>query len=214
MHIDRTSAARAGDHGPHHPTHLPPPPDPPATTQSVTAGDNARITQKNTQVKFSIPVIGPLLTLAWAHPLLAGAVTVALVGGGGIAVSALPDSGSGSSPSTELVRGFEMKVGDEKAPTGYDFTHNPPQVADSGTDAVYVQGNYLYSTNGKISLMASADAPTAEGCREAVSQNPERQIFINISSLVCYMDGNGDPGYISVTAFDSDSLTIDTAHLR
>ncbi|MFF3941524.1 hypothetical protein [Streptomyces phaeofaciens] len=214
MHINRTSAEPAGDHGARNNTHLPPPPGTHhATSQSVTAGDNARITQKNTQVKFSIPVVGPLLTMAWAHPLIAGVAAVALVGGGGAAISlALPDSTP--SPSTELVRGFVMKTDSEKAPTGYDFTHTPPRVADSGTDAVYVQGNSLFSTSGKMALLASSEAPTAQGCRDAVTESPQRQIFINVSSLVCYLDRNGDPGYISVTAFDTASITVDTAHLR
>jgi hypothetical protein len=215
MTMDRTRGAQAGDHNVQHNTYLPPPPADhrTSTAQSVTAGDNARITQKNTQLKFSVPVVGPLLSLAWAHPVIAGVTAVAVVGASGAALNAaLPDSGS--APSTALVRGFVMKADSEKAPTGYDFSHTPPAVAGNGTDAIYVQGSSLVSTAGKLAEWDSSEPPTAAGCRAAVNEHPLRRVTVGAQYVVCYLDGNGDPGYITVTAWEGESAVVDTAHLR
>ncbi|WP_327312179.1 hypothetical protein [Streptomyces sp. NBC_01235] len=213
MNTDRMRGAQLGDHAPQSDPSVPPRPGThQSQAQTVTAGGNARVTQKNTQLKFSIPVVGPLLSMAYAHPLIAGLTAVAVIGGGGAAVATLPDSTS--SPSTALVRGFVMKTDSEKAPPGYDFTHTPPVIADAGTDAIYLQGGYLYSTNGKMAAWSSSVVPTAEGCREAVTEHPVRQTTVGVSYVVCYLDRNGDPGYISVTATDNDSITVDTAHLN
>ncbi|GGS11370.1 hypothetical protein GCM10010269_58080 [Streptomyces humidus] len=213
MNTDRARGPRLGDAAP--PSH--PPVPPPGThhspTQTVTAGDNNKITQKNTSLKFSIPVVGPLLSLAYGHPLVAGLMAVVLVGGGGAAVSAaLPDSTP--SPSTSLVRGFVMQRSDgQKAAVGYDFTHSPPVVADSGTDALYVQSGFLMSTDGKLAEWSTSEVPTAEGCRKAVSEHPTREASVAVTYVMCYLDRNGDPGYISITGTDDKSVTIDTAHL-
>ncbi|MCQ9134213.1 hypothetical protein [Streptomyces hilarionis] len=213
MNTDRTRGARLGDPAPpSHPT-VPPPGTHHSPTQTVTAGDHNTITQKNTSLKFSVPVVGPLLSLAYAHPLMAGLMAVVLVGGGGAAVgAALPDSTT--SPSTSLVRGFVMQRSDgEKGAVGYDFTPSPPVVADAGTDALYVQSGYLMSTNGKLASWSSSEVPTAEGCRKAVAEHPTRQTAVSVTFVMCYLDRNGDPGYISVTGTDDTSVTIDTAHL-
>jgi hypothetical protein len=103
---------------------------------SVTAGDNAKVTQKNTQVKFSVPLLGPLLSAASAHPVIASVAAVAVIGGGGVATTAAL-SGSASPAPTALVRGFAMKNSAQGAPTGYDFSHTPPVVADNTSDAIY-----------------------------------------------------------------------------
>ena len=214
MTMDRTRGAQAGDHNVQNNTYLPPRPGNrrTSTSQSVTAGDNARITQKNTQLKFSVPVVGPLLNLAWAHPVIAGIAAVAVAGAGGAAVNAaLPDSGS--SPSTTLVRGFVMKAETGKAPVGYDFTHTPPTTADNSTDVIYVQGSSLVSTAGKLADWQSSAPPTAADCRKAVTEHPLRQTTVVTQSVVCYLDGNGDPGYLTVTAWDGESAVVDTAHL-
>lgn len=214
MNTDRTRGAQLGDPAPQTAPYAPPPPGTHhSPTQTVTAGDNNTITQKNTSLKFSVPVVGPLLSMAYAHPLIAGLTAVAVVGGGGAAVNAaLPDAPS--SPSTAIVRGFVMERSDgQKAPTGYDFTHSPPAVADAGTDAVYVQGGYIRSTNGKMAELGSSEVPTSELCRKAVTEHPVRQTAVGIGYVVCYLDRNGDPGYITVTASADDSVTVDTAHL-
>ncbi|MEW2049796.1 hypothetical protein [Streptomyces sp. NPDC005476] len=214
MNTDRRRGAQLGDHDSRDDAFVPAQPGTHhSSTQTATASGSARITQKNTQLKFSIPVIGPLLSLACAHPLIAGLTAVAVVGGGGAALSAgLP--GSTASPSTALVRGFVMEQSDgRKAPTGYDFTHTPPVVADSGTDVLYVQGGYLVSTSGKLASWGSSGAPTAESCRKAVTENPERKTAVSVGYAMCYLDRNGDPGYLTVTASDTGSVTVDTAHL-
>jgi hypothetical protein len=36
------------------------------------------------------------------------------------------------------------------APTGYDFSRTPPVVAGANTDAIYVAGSSLVTTNGKL----------------------------------------------------------------
>jgi hypothetical protein len=214
MNTDRTRGAQLGDPAPQSHPYVPPPGTHHSPTQTVTAGDNNKITQKNTSLKFSIPVVGPLLSLACTHPLMAGLAAVVLVGGGGAAVSAaLPDSTP--APSTSLVRGFVMERSDDgKAAVGYDFTHSPPVVADSGTDALYVQSGFLISTNGKLASWSSSEAPTAEGCRKAVSEHPTREAAVAVTYVMCYVDRDGDPGYIAVTGADGDSVTVDTAHLR
>ncbi|WP_062645817.1 hypothetical protein [Streptomyces maremycinicus] len=214
MNTDRTRGARLGDHDSRDDTFVPPQPGSHhSSTQTATASGSARITQKNTQMKFSIPVIGPLLTLAYAHPLLAGLTALVVVGGGGAAVTAgLPDGTS--SPSTALVRGFVMEQSDgQKAPVGYDFTSTPPVVADAGTDALYVQGGFLMSTSGNLASWGSSEVPTAEGCRKAVTDNPERKAAVSVGYAMCYLDRNGDPGYITITANTTDAVTVDTAHL-
>ncbi|WP_333741945.1 hypothetical protein [Streptomyces sp. IBSBF 2806] len=214
MNTDRTRGAQLGDPAPQSHPYVPPQPGTHhSPTQTVTAGDNNKITQKNTSLKFSIPVVGPLLSLAYTHPLMAGLMGVLLLGGGGAAVgAALPDSTP--APSTSLVRGFAMQRSDgEKGAVGYDFTHSPPAVADAGTDALYVQNGYLMSTNGKLASWSSSEVPTAEGCRKAVKEHPTRETPVSVTYVMCYLDRNGDPGYISVTGTDDKSVTIDTAHL-
>ncbi|MER5198493.1 hypothetical protein ACWD3J_35450 [Streptomyces sp. NPDC002755] len=214
MNTDRTRGAHLGDHDSRDDAFVPPQPGTHhSSTQTATASGSARITQKNTQLKFSIPVIGPLLSLAYAHPLIAGLTAVAVVGGGGAAVTAaLPDSAP--SPSTALVRGFVMEQTDsQKAATGYDFTPTPPVVADAGTDALYIQGGFLMSTSGRLASWASSEAPTAEGCRKAVADNPVRKTSVSTGYAMCFLDRNGDPGYLTVTASSPDSVTVDTAHL-
>ncbi|MFD9391654.1 hypothetical protein ACFWBB_13260 [Streptomyces sp. NPDC060000] len=229
MNTDRTRGARLGDqgsrdqgsrdddsrdHGSRDDASVPPPPGTHhSSNQTATASGSARITQKNTQLKFSIPVIGPLISMAYAHPLIAAVTAVAVVGGGGAAVSAaLPDSTS--SPSTTLLRGFVMERSEgQKAPKGYDFTPTPPVVADAGTDALYLQGGFLMSTNGKLATWGSSGVPTAEGCRKAVAESPVREAAVSVGYAMCYLDRNGDPGYITVTASETDSVTVDTAHL-
>ncbi|MFC4503903.1 MULTISPECIES: hypothetical protein [Streptomyces] len=215
MTFDRTRGAQAGNNNVQNNTYLPPQPTGrhPTTSQSVTAGDNATVNQKNTQLKFSVPVIGPLLGLASTHPVIAGVAAVAVLGGGGAAVSAgLSDQGA-SSPSTGVVRGFVMKAEIGEAPVGYDFAHTPPRVAGNGTDAVYVQQSSLVSTAGKLAVWSSSEAPTAAGCRDAVAEHPQRRITVGTQFVVCYVDANGDPGYITVTAWQGESAVVDTAHL-
>ncbi|WP_406010848.1 hypothetical protein OG440_35510 [Streptomyces sp. NBC_00637] len=214
MNTDRTRGAHLGDHDSRDDAFEPPRPGTHhSSTQTATASGSARITQKNTQMKFSIPVIGPLLSMAYAHPLIAGLTAVAVVGGGGAAVTAaLPDTTS--SPSTALVRGFVMEVADgQKAPTGYDFTPTPPVVAGAGTDALYFQGGYLMSTSGRLASWDSSGVPTAEGCRKAVADNPVRKTAVSVGYAMCFLDRNGDPGYLTVTASETGSVTVDTAHL-
>ncbi|MGW7385896.1 hypothetical protein [Streptomyces sp. NPDC054794] len=185
-----------------------------APSATVTAGDHSTITQKNTHLKFSIPVIGPLISMASTHPVIAGVTAVAVLGGGGLAATTvLPDAKP--SVSTELVRGFRLKdAAPGTAPTGYDFTHTPPVVAGSGTDAIYVSGGYLVATNGKLAAWSDTKLPSASDCRSAVAGQPVRQTVIGSRFLTCYVDRNGNPGYILVTASDDQYTTVDTAHLR
>ncbi|MCX4767643.1 hypothetical protein OG562_43175 [Streptomyces sp. NBC_01275] len=221
MHIDRAHSAQVGDHNTQNNTFANSRDTTYNTTHNSTDNsihnttDNSthHTTHKKTQVKFSVPVLGPVLSLAYAHPLIAALMAAVVVGGGGAAINAsLPDSTP--SPSTALVRGFVMKSDGQKAPQGYDFTHAPPVVADAGTDAIYLQGSSLYATNGKLAGWSTSAVPTAEGCRDAVAEHPVRAVYIGVTSVVCYLDRNGDPGYISVTALGLTSATVDTAHLR
>lgn len=215
MKIDRTKGAQVGRGNVQNNTYLPPETGSrrSSPSMSVHAGDNAHVSQKNTNLKFSIPVIGPLLGMASAHPVIAGVAAVAVIGGGGVTATAvLPDSGN--QVSTAVVRGFTMKDNSQGAPTGYDFSHTPPAVADKSSDAIYVSGSVMVSTNGKLASWDTQTPPTAAGCRTAVAQHPLRQVAYGVQTMVCYVDRNGDPGYISVTAYDSNTTTIDTAHLR
>ncbi|MFI5967617.1 hypothetical protein ACIA8J_36330 [Streptomyces asoensis] len=215
MNTDRTRGTQLGDRDSRDDALVPPPTGTHhSSNQTATASGSARITQKNTQLKFSVPVIGPLIGMAYAHPLIAGLTAVAVVGGGGAAISAaLPDSPS--SPSTALVRGFVMERSDgQKAPTGYDFTSTPPVVAGPGVDALYLQGGFLMSTNGKLASWGSSGVPTAQDCRKAVADDPSREAAVSVGYAMCFLDRNGDPGYLTITASQTDSVTVDTAHLR
>lgn len=69
------------------------------------------------------------------------------------------------------------------------------------------------STNGRLASWGSSGVPTAEGCRKAVTDEPERKTSVYIGYAVCYLDRNGDPGYLTFTASDTKSVTVDTAHL-
>lgn len=214
MKNDHIKGAQVGHGNAQNNTYLPPGAGSRRSSPSmaVHAGDNATVSQKNTHLKFSVPVIGPLIGMASAHPVIAGVAAVAIIGGGTVATTVvLPDSGSPA--STAVVRGFTMKNNPQGAPTGYDFSRTPPTVADKNSDAIYVSGSLLVSTNGKLASWESSKPPTAADCRDAVVRHPLRQTPVGVQSVVCYLDRNGDPGYISVTAHDSETTTIDTAHL-
>lgn len=183
------------------------------SSATVTAGDHATINQKNTHLKFSIPVIGPLLSLTAAHPVIAGVAALAVVGGGGLATKAAL-SDPPPAVSTALVRGFHLEDGDQGAPVGYDFSHTPPSRAGTTTDAIYVSGGFFNATNGKLAEWGSQNLPTASDCRNAVAKHPVRQAVVTSFGLTCYVDRNGNPGYILVTGSDTESTIIDTAHLR
>ncbi|MBO4255005.1 hypothetical protein [Streptomyces griseorubiginosus] len=218
MRNSRTNGAQAGDGNVQHNTYLPPQRATRrrsrdyAPTATVTAGDHSTVTQKNTHLKFSVPVIGPLLGMASAHPVIAGVAAVTLVGGGGLATTAALSSPQ-PSVSTALVRGFRM-MDPGGTPTGYDFSHTPPVPAGTSTDAIYVSGGFLAASNGKLASWNSDKLPTAADCRKAVAENPVRQTVTAVHYLTCYVDRNGNPGYILVTAVGSEYTTVDTAHLR
>lgn len=82
----RTNGVQAGDGNTQHNTYLPP--QKPthrrsrdyAPTATVTAGDHSTVTQKNTHLKFSVPVIGPMIGMASAHPVIAGVAAVTIIG--------------------------------------------------------------------------------------------------------------------------------------
>lgn len=213
-----TNGVQAGDGNTQHNTY--PPPQKPthrrsrdyAPTATVTAGDHSTVTQKNTHLKFSIPVIGPVLGMASAHPVIAGVAAVTIIGGGGLAANAAL-SGPQSSVSTTLVRGFRM-TDTGAAPTGYDFTRTPPAPAGTTTDAIYVSGGYLVASNGKLASWSSDRLPTGADCRRAVAEHPVRQTVAGAQYLTCYVDRDGNPGYILVTATATGYTTVDTAHLR
>ncbi|MEU9394774.1 hypothetical protein AB0D86_32870 [Streptomyces sp. NPDC048324] len=183
------------------------------SSATVTAGDHATINQKNTHLKFSIPVIGPLLSMTAAHPVIAGAAALVVVGGGGLATKAAL-SDPPAAVSTALVRGFHLQDSNEGAPIGYDFSHTPPSRAGTNTDAIYVSGGYLNATNGKLAEWDSEKMPTASDCRTAVARHPVRQTVLSSLGITCYVDRDGNPGYIQVTGSDSESTIVDTAHLR
>ncbi|ANS70143.1 hypothetical protein SLINC_7919 [Streptomyces lincolnensis] len=219
MKHGRTKGAQVGDGNVQHNTYLPPQRTPQhrsrdyAPSATVTAGDHSTVTQKNTHLRFSIPVIGPLLAVASTHPVIAGAAAVAIIGGGGLATTtALSDPDP--SVSTTLVRGFRMKATDQGAPTGYDFSRTPPVVAGANTDAIYVSGGYMIATDGRLAEWTSSKLPSAAECRTAVAENPVRQTVAGSQRLVCFVDRNGKPGYILVTGTDGQYTSVDTAHLR
>lgn len=184
-----------------------------APSVTVTAGDHSTVNQKNTHVKFSVPVLGPLLAMTSAHPVIAGVAALAVAGGGGLAANAAL-SGPPSSVSTALVRGFHLRDNGQGAPIGYDFSRTPPAKAGASTDAIYVSGGYLVSSNGKLAEWDAQQLPSAADCRDAVAKHPVRQTVLGVRALTCYVDRNGNPGYILVTGSDSESTIIDTAHLR
>lgn len=184
-----------------------------APSTNITAGDHSTVNQKNTHLRFSVPVIGPLLAMTSAHPVIAGVAALAVVGGGGLAANAAL-SPAAPSVSTALVRGFHLESSSQGAPIGYDFSRTPPARADATTDAVYVSGGYLIATNGKLADWGQPQLPSGSDCRNAVAKHPVRQTVVSTRALTCYVDRNGNPGYIMVTGSDTDSTIIDTAHLR
>jgi hypothetical protein len=189
-------------------------------TVRVNAGNGAVVntSQKTTNVRFSVPVVGPLLSLVAVHPVIAAAVAVVVVGGGGVAASGVlsgPGSGPDGSAATHIVRGFKMATSvDGGEPVGYDFSGATPTVADPNTDAIYVSGGQLTSTSGQLALWSGSTLPTAGECREEVAKSAVRQMSIWPGLLVCYVDKNNNPGYITETAIGGTSITVDTAHLR
>ncbi|MET9908193.1 hypothetical protein ABZZ74_15445 [Streptomyces sp. NPDC006476] len=220
MRNSRTNGAQAGDGNVQHNTYLPPQRATRrrsrdyAPTATVTAGDHSTVTQKNTHLKFSIPVVGPLLGMASAHPVVAGVAAVTLIGGGGLATTAALSSPQ-PSVSTTLVRGFRMKDSGG-APTGYDFTRTPPVPAGTTTDAIYVSHGYLVASDGRLASWSADKLPTGADCRKAVAEHPVRQTVLGAQYLTCYVDRNGNPGYILVTDVGTGTpyTTVDTAHLR
>ena len=186
-----------------------------SSSMSVTAGDNSTIhsTQTSKHTKFSIPVIGPLVSFAAVHPVVAAMTAVVVVGAGTVASGALSSSGG----STGLTRGVHLTEADNGAPPlGYDFSQTPPAVAGPNSDAIYVQGGFIYFTSGKLAhWTSSATIPTAAQCRDAVAKDPVRQVVIELGGVTCYLDSHGDPGYFTITSdpMTGNYITVDTAHL-
>ncbi|MFJ9543701.1 hypothetical protein ACIRPX_41695 [Streptomyces sp. NPDC101225] len=214
----RIRGAQAGDGNVQHNTYLPPQRGAHhsrdyAPSATVTTGDHSTVNQKNTHLRLSVPVIGPLLAMSSAHPVVAGVTALAVLGGGGLAANAAL-SDPRPSVSTALVRGFHLQDNGQGAPIGYDFSRTPPAKAGTSTDAVYVSGGYLVSSNGKLAEWSALQLPSAADCREAVAKHPIRQTVLTTRALTCYVDRDGNPGYILVTGSDSESTIVDTAHLR
>jgi len=186
-----------------------------SSSVTVTGSENVTVHSTQRNMKFSIPIIGPLFSFASVHPVIAVATTVVVLGGTGVAAnSALSDSKPGV--STDLVRGFRLPDADPTAtPTGYDFSHNPPVVAGSNADAIYSQRGAIFSTSGKLAHWFGAGVPTAADCRAEIAKQPEREVLPSVGDLTCYLDKNGNAGYFTVTAIPSnnDYFMIDTAHL-
>jgi hypothetical protein len=225
MRIGQAKGAQVGEGNTQHNTYLPPQKAQAggrhstrdSSSMTVTAGDNSTVTttQKNTHLKFSMPVIGPLFSFASVHPVIAVTTAVVVLGGTGAVASGAMSGSSG--PSTKLVRGFHLTVAESGAtPVGYDFSHTPPVPAGPNTDAIYVQGGFIYSTSGKLAQWMQAGNPTAAQCRDAVAKEPARQVVVSDGEMTCYLDSNGDPGYFTVTSspMTGDYITVDTAHLN
>lgn len=222
MRIGQAKGAQVGSGNTQHNTYLPPSNGARHSTRdsssmTVTAGDNSTVTttQKNTHVKFSIPIIGPMLSFASVHPVIAVTTAVVVLGGTGAAAGTAM-SGSSSDSATKVLRAFQLKEATGGgAPIGYDFSQNPPAPAGPNTDAVYVQSGFIYSTSGKLASWTGNTNPTAAECRDAVAKKPERQVVISLGSMTCYVDQKGNPGYFTVTSspMTGDYITIDTAHL-
>lgn len=222
MRMDRAKGAQVGDRNTQHNTYVPPQRGGRRRTQDspsvrVRAGDGAVVTttQRTTNVRFSVPVIGPLLNLVTVHPVIAATVAVIVLGGGGVAASQALSGPGSDAGATQIVRGFKMSAASgDGAPVGYDFSTDTPKVADLNAQAIYVSGTQLMSTSGQLAVWAGNTLPTAAQCRELLAKDAVRQTDIWPGLLVCYMDKNNNPGYITETAFDATSVTVDTAHLR
>ncbi|ACU75767.1 hypothetical protein Caci_6934 [Catenulispora acidiphila DSM 44928] len=222
MKIGQAKGAQVGDGNTQHNTYLPPQKSGRHSARdsspvTVTAGDNSTVntTQKNTNLKFSIPIIGPLFTFASVHPVIAVTTAAAVLGGtGAVASGAMSSSKSGV--STQLVRGFHLTEAETGAqPIGYDFSRTPPVLAGPNTEAIYIQGGFVYSSSGKLAEWTGATNPTAAQCSDAVAKQPVREVVISVGSMTCYLDLNGNTGYFTITSspMTGNYITIDTAHL-
>ncbi|MEY9930225.1 hypothetical protein ABH926_004870 [Catenulispora sp. GP43] len=221
MRIGQAKGAQVGDGNTQHNTYLPPQKSGGRhgtrddSSVTVTAGDNSTVTTTQRNLKLSIPVIGPLFSFASVHPVIVATTAVVVLGGtGAVATGAMSDSKSGG--STELVRGFHLTVAEAGAqPVGYDFSHTPPVLAGPNTDAIYVQGGFIYSTAGKLAGWTGVTNPTAAQCRDAIAKQPVREVVIGDGDMTCYLDSGGDVGYFTVTSspMTGGYITIDTAHL-
>ncbi|MFL6117170.1 MAG: hypothetical protein ACJ786_38335 [Catenulispora sp.] len=186
-----------------------------AQATTISSGDHANVTSNQTHnsVKFNIPFIGPLLTTAAVHPVIASVTAVVVIGGAGVAGNSVL-SGSPST-NTSIVRGFQMKtVLGAGTPPGYDFSQTPPLIAAANAEAIYNEGVSLMSTSDQLAPWAGKAVPTGAECRAAVKDHAARSVSAYPQTLICYVDQNGKPGYILVTAYTSEFLTIDTAHLK
>jgi hypothetical protein len=80
-------------------------------------------------------------------------------------------------------------------------------------EAIYNEGAALMSTADQLAPWSGQAVPTASECLSAVKDHPNRSVSAYPQSLICFVDQNGKPGYILVTAYASQYLTIDTVHL-
>jgi hypothetical protein len=141
--MEKPKGAQVGDGNTQHNTFLPQGPNPPtlaasggSLAASFTAGDNATITntQKKTNLRFSVPIFGPLFAAMATHPVAAAIVTVAVVAGVGTGGAAIEHSVSQpGSPSLAVIRGFKMEATEQGiggntygSVTGYDFSKTTP----------------------------------------------------------------------------------------
>jgi len=146
-------------------------------------------------VRFSIPVIGPLLAMSAAHPVMAAATAVLVVGGVGTAGGAALTQPHGPAP---IARGFQMKTSGRGGgpPIGYDLSQTPPVVAGRGRRRSTNEGTDLMSTSDELAVWSGQGTPTAAECRTAVKEHPNRIVTAYPHVMICFVDQNQDPGYI------------------
>lgn len=177
----------------------------PTNFAAVTGSSQVTISQKTSNVKISVPVIGPFISLASAHPI-AAAVTVVAIAGTGVGGAQLARSLS-SGPET-----FHMVTG-----SGYDFSQVPPRMTSvtapsalryTGPEPLAIVNEAIGAISSNIARFSGPGKPTATACRADVNAHAAEAVPIRAGSVVCFINQSGESGYIKVISVIPQYATV------
>jgi hypothetical protein len=180
---------------------------------TVSDSKHVSITQKTSNVKISIPVLGPIISLALAHPVIA-AVTAVAVAGAGIAGTQLSSGPSSSGPAT-----FQMPAGNiffdfSKIPPAKTSITAPSSLGYTGPSPVALTNEAIAGFSSNIASFTGTGTPTAAACKSDVNSHAANSIPIQADSVICFLTQSGQAGYIKIVDVIPQYATVTAALLQ
>jgi hypothetical protein len=183
----------------------------------VSGSKHVSITQKTSNVKISVPVLGPIVSLALGHPVIA-AVTAVAVAGAGIGGTQLSRALSSPGPSSPASATFQMPAGN----IHYDFSKIPPAETSitapsslwyTGPSLVALSNEAIAGLSFNIASFTPTGTPTAAACKSDVNSHAANEIPVHAGSVICFLTQSGQAGYLKVVDVIPQHATVTAALL-